>query len=213
MNDARNEFAAPLGSATEGRLEFVLGAANAAVRSDAEMEHLYHARFEGTVPDIGVEDGAITVKYPRSWRKHSADIALNASIPWRIAVGGGLSEVDADLSGLRLDSFEVGGGASRVELTLAEPSGTVRIRIDGGASDVKIHRPEGVAASVLVRGGASKLALDDQRFGALGGEARLKSTGYAGATDRYEVVIARGASDVAVTTRRVDPASGTNSSG
>jgi hypothetical protein len=204
MNKEKGEHAAPLGSAESGRLKFVRGAANVTLHVGSGMEDLYRARFDGPVPDIGAEGGAVTVKYtwtlhPFDWRRRGADIALNAQVPWRITVrGGGVSRLEADLGGLQLDSFEVEGGASRVELTLPGPSGTVPIRIDGGASNVSVRRPEGTAARLHVGGGASKLALDDQRFGAIGGETKLESRDYAGATDRYEITITGGANNVAV---------------
>jgi hypothetical protein len=206
MNKERREHAAPLGSAKSGRLEFVSGAANVTIHVGSGMEDLYRARFDGPVPEVGAEGGAVTVKYtwtlhPFDWRRRGADIALNAQVPWRITVRGGVSRLDADLSALRLDSFELEGGASRVELTLPDPSGAVPIRIDGGASNVTVRRPEGVAARLHVGGGASKLALDGQRLGAIGGETRLESQGYTGATDRYEIIITGGANNVAVGTR------------
>jgi hypothetical protein len=207
MNKEKWEHAAPLGSAKSARLEFVRGAANVTLHVGSGMEDLYRARFDGPVPDVGAEGGAVIVKYtwtlhPFDWRRRGADIALNSQVPWRITVrGGGVSRLDADLGGLRLDSFEVEGGASRVELMLPDPSGAVPIRIDGGASNVSVRRPEGVAARLHVGGGASKLALDGQRLGAIGGETRLESPGHAGATDRYEIIITGGANNVAVGTR------------
>jgi hypothetical protein len=207
MNKEKREHAAPLGSAKSARLEFVRGAANVTLHVGSGMEDLYRARFDGPVPDVGAEGGAVIVKYtwtlhPFDWRRRGADIALNSQVPWRITVrGGGVSRLDADLGGLRLDSFEVEGGASRVELMLPDPSGAVPIRIDGGASNVSVRRPEGVAARLHVGGGASKLALDGQRLGAIGGETRLESPGYANATDRYEIIITGGANNVAVGTR------------
>jgi hypothetical protein len=206
MNKEKRQHTAPLGSAKSARLEFVRGAANVTLHVGSGMEDLYHARFDGPVPDVGAEGGAVTVEYtwalhPFDWRGRGPDIALNAQVPWRITVRGGVSRLDADLGGLRLDSFNVEGGASRVELTLPDPSGAVPIRIDGGASNVTVLRPEGVVARVDVGGGASKLALDGQRLGAIGGETRLESPGYAGATDRYEIFITGGANNVAVGTR------------
>jgi hypothetical protein len=207
MNKEKRQHAAPLGSAKSARLEFVRGAANVTLHVGSGMEDLYRARFDGPVPDVGAEGGAVIVKYtwtlhPFDWRRRGADIALNSQVPWRITVrGGGVSRLDADLGGLRLDSFEVEGGASRVELMLPDPSGAVPIRIDGGASNVSVRRPEGVAARLHVGGGASKLALDGQRLGAIGGETRLESPGYANATDRYEIIITGGANNVAVGTR------------
>jgi len=204
MNDARNEFAVPLGSATTGRLEFVRGAYNLTIHPDASTADLYHARFEGTAPDIHVEDGTVRVEYPRTWnpldwREHSADIVLNAAVPWEVEVRGA-SEIKADLSGLRLESFGIDGGAHNVELTLPEPSGTVSIRIKGGANNLKVRRPGGAATRLHVGSGASKLVLDSQRLGAVGGETTLESGRYAGATDRYEITITGGANNVSVLT-------------
>jgi hypothetical protein len=95
----------------------------------------------------------------------------------------------------------VSGGASRVELTLPQPSGTVPVRVLGGASNVAIHRPEGVAAHVRVGSGSTHLAFDDQRFGAVGGEVSLQSPDYEGASDRYEITITGGASSLTIDTR------------
>ena len=64
INDARNEFAAPLGSATTGRLEFVRGAYNATIHADALATDLYRACFEGTAPDVRAEDGTVRVESP-----------------------------------------------------------------------------------------------------------------------------------------------------
>jgi len=205
MNDTKNEFADPLGSAATGRLEFVRGAYNATIRADALATDLYRARFEGTAPDVRAEDDTVRVEYPRDWRsldwrRHSADIALNAAVPWGLVVRGGASEIKADLSGLRLESFEIDGGAHNVELTLPEPSGTISIRIEGGANNLKVRRPGNTAARVLVEGGASKLALDNQHLDAVGGEMTLESGSYTGATNRYEITIIGGSNSVSVLT-------------
>jgi hypothetical protein len=205
-NRRSRDSSAPLGSATDGRLRFLSGASNLTVHADPSIADLYRARFEGTAPGVRVEGGAVAIKYPRTlhpfdWRKRGADVVLNGSIPWGIGISGGLSRLEADLSRLRLDHFEVEGGASRVELLLAEPSGTVSIRFDGGVSDVTVRRPEGVAVRVLVGGGASNFTLDDQHFGAIGGQTRLESPDYAGATDRYEITITGGASNLTIDAR------------
>ena len=203
MNDTSNESAAPLGSTTKGRLEFARGADNVTVRADYSTTDLYHARFEGTAPDVFVEDGTVRIEYsqawrPRDWRRHSANVALTSAVPWEVEVRGGAARIDADLSGLRLKSFEIDGGVHDVEVTLPEPSGTVSIRVEGGANSLRIRRPRGVQARLHVEGGASKLAFDEQRLGAVRGDTTLGSSGHAGATDRYEITITGGANDVSV---------------
>ena len=199
-------YAAPLGSLTHGRLQFTRGAANVTLRVDSSMEDLYHARFDGLLPEVHAQNGTVTVRYPRTfhpfdWRKRSAEVTLNAAIPWQIEFHRGLSWLDADLSSLRLGSFEIAGGVSGVELALPRPSGTVPVRVSGGASEVSIHRPKGVAARLSVGRGASRLAFDEQRFGAIGGETRLQTGDYEDATDRYDVEVTGGASKLTVDSR------------
>jgi hypothetical protein len=200
------EFVAPLGSLRGGRLIFASGASRVTVCADPSMSDLYRARFEGQAPRVEAEDGTVTIRYPRSdWRyylrERPAVVALNVSIAWEVEIRDGASRLTADLSGLELCSFEVSGGASRVEVTLPEPSGTVPVRVLGGASNVVIHRPEGVAAHLSVRGGSTNLAFDEKRFGAVGGEVSLHSPDYEDTPDRYDFVITGGASGLTIDAR------------
>jgi len=196
-------FAAPLGSITGGRMEFGRGAANVTIRADSATEALYRARFEGPEPRVQSEDGTVTIRYPRTFhlfeaRRRCAEVTLNARIPWEVEIRDGASRLTADLRGLELRSFEVSGGASRLELTLPPPAGTVPVRILGGASNVAIHRLEAAAARVRVGGGSTNLALDDQRFGAVGGELSLRGPDYERASDRYDITITGGASGLII---------------
>ena len=205
MNGAK-DYTVALGSITHGRLQFSRGAANVVLRAGSSMGDLYRTRFDGPPPEVHARNGAVTIRYPRTfhpfdWRKRTAEVTLNPAIPWQIEFHGGLSTLDADLSVLELGSFEVTGGASGVAVTLPRPSGTVSVRVSGGASDVSIHRPEGVAARIRVGRGVSKLAFDEQRFGAIGGETRLQTNDYDGATDRYDVEVTGGASKLSIDAR------------
>lgn len=196
------EFATPLGLLRNGRLVFASGASCVTVRAEPSITDLYRARFEGRAPRVAAEDGTVTIRYPRFphldrigyLRERPAEVALNASIPWDVEIRDGASRLTADLRGLELRSFEVSGGASRLELTLPPPAGTVPVRVLGGASNVAIHRPGGVAAQVRVDGGSTNLAFDDQRFGAVGGELTLRSPDYERDSDRYDITITGGAS-------------------
>jgi len=200
------EFTAPLGSLRSGHLIFASGVSWITVRADPSMADFYCARFKDRTPHVGVEDGTVTIRYVRfDWRyylrERPAQVALSAQVPWDIEIRDGASRLTADLRSLDLRSFEVRGGASRVELTLPPLSGSVPVCVVGGASNVTIHRPEGVAAHVRVGGGSTNLAFDDQHFGAVGGEVSLQSPDYEDASDRYNFVITGGASNVAIDTR------------
>jgi hypothetical protein len=209
--DRGSDFSAPLAGVTSGRLEFRRGASRVTIRTEA-MDDLFRAHFEGPVPEVAVDRGTVAIRYrplsPADWvgfawlmDEHSADLALSRAVPWDVVVRGGVSRLDADLSGLQLTGFEIRGGASNVELVLDEPRGMVPIRVRGGVSHVTILRPAGVPVGTTVRGGISKLALDDQRFGAIGGQTRVTTGAWRQATSGYDIEIAGGASHLTVEPR------------
>ena len=206
-NDPRNrDFAAPRGSLASGRLRFVRGASDVIIRADSSTGDLYHARFDGAVPEVWTEGGVVNLRYPRFFhpfgrRGRTGKVVLNAAIPWHIEVRDSASKLTADLSQLKLGSFEVSGGASKVELTLPRVSGLAPVGILGGASNVVIHRPEGVATRVRIVGGSTNLTFEDQHFGAVGGEVSLQSPNYEGTPERYDITITGGASNVEIDTR------------
>jgi hypothetical protein len=205
-----DHFAAPLGSSRSGRLRFTNGAHRIAVRADLRLRGLYRARFGDRMPIVGVRRGIVTIVYPRfptcAWlncrSERPAEVEVNARIPWDIEVRGGASRLLADLRGLRLGSLKVEGGASRLEVVLPAPPGAVSVVILGGASNVAIRRPTGVAARLRVDGGATNLKFDDRHIGAAGGELDLQSRDYDGATDRYDIAVTGGANNLSIDKQR-----------
>ena len=207
-----DHFAAPLGSSRSGRLRFTNGAHRIAIQADLHLRGLYRARFGEQMPTVGVQAGVVTVRYPRvpscDWlndrSERPAEIELNASIPWDVEVRGGASRLLADLRGLRLGSLSVDGGASRLEVVLPASSGIVAVVILGGASNVAIRRPEGVAVRLRVDGGATNLKFDEKHIGAAGGELDLRSRGYEDAVDRYDIAVTGGANNMSIEWQRGD---------
>jgi hypothetical protein len=205
MASKPTDFAAPLGSATSGRLEFARGASRVTLRVDGDLLDLARARFLGVVPMVLADDGRMTIEYPlvspSEWlrpNRRAADVALNPSLPWDVVFSRGVSKLRADLAGLSLRSLEIGSGANDVELDLPEPQGVVPLRVKGGVSKVTLRRPAGVPVSLVIAGGASKIALDDQAWGSIGGETRLASLDADGKPDRYEIEIGGGASQLTI---------------
>jgi hypothetical protein len=192
--------APPLGLVDMGRLVFVRGAAHLRIGADASMSDLYRARFEAKVPDIRVDGGTVTVKYRPSLHPSHGEITLSGRVPWAINARMGMSDVVADLQELELTGLEISGGASRLELRLPRPKAAVPIRIGAGASNVELIRPAGVPVRVRIRGGASKLAIDDVRVGGAGGKTDWRSPDYDLVEGRYDIEIGAGASKVTVRT-------------
>jgi DNA-binding MarR family transcriptional regulator len=221
-----NVYAAPLGEATRGRLVFGSGAPRLALNvaplgpqaaarmimetsasrlgfgGPAPESDLLRATFTGPLPDVRVSNGVVTVRYRRSplaaFSPRRARIALSGALPWTIELRGGLTDLDGSLAGVPLSRLDVEDGANHVDLDLPAPTGTVAVRIGGVASSVRLRRPTAAAVGLRVDGGISHLRLDGARHEQVGGSRRFTSPGYAEATDRYEVEVLGGASDVRI---------------
>jgi DNA-binding MarR family transcriptional regulator len=148
------------------------------------------------------------------WRDDRADIALNSHLPWVIELRGGVSRLVGDLAALELAGVEAAGGVSKVDLNLPAPWMVVPIRVSGGANDLALHRPAGTALRLRIRGGANKVSVDGQQVHGKGdvvfegdgpsnqpGEVSFETTGFAAATNRYEIELTGGANRLTVDTR------------
>jgi DNA-binding MarR family transcriptional regulator len=208
--------AAPVASATAGRLVFVTGAPRVNITADAGLgAELYRARFNGAVPSARVRDGVVTIRFPRfawfdwrvrvgdnrleastHWRPDTTDVVLNAALPWRVEFRGGATSVSADLRGVRLQALELSGGSGAMSLKVGQPVGVVPIRVSGGAHDLSITRPAGAAVRMAVSGGYRSASLDGVQAWSGG---RIASSGADDAPDRYEITVSGGATRVTVT--------------
>jgi DNA-binding MarR family transcriptional regulator len=215
---AGGSYVARVGGVTSGRLVFLSGAPRITVRGDATLTELYRASFAGPVPRMRVRGGVVTVAYPHlgwfdwraqiagqnidasaHWQKDRGEIALNAAVPWAIELRGGISTWSADLRALRLESFELRGGASKIEMALPRPSGVVPLRVNGGMSKISFERPKGVAMGLEIRGGISEVTVDGQTYKSAG-SLSIQSPGAETAPDRYEIEISGGVSKLSIST-------------
>ncbi len=197
-------FSAPLEGQESGRLFVSCGISRLTVRTDKEIAELYQARFEGPVPDVKTKEGAVTIRYPRrllglGGKQGTAEFALSPALPWRIVIQGGAAEVVAELDGLDLAGLEVTGGFSMIRLDLPVPSGVVPIRITGGASEITVRRPAGVAARVHIKGWVSELIFDDQTFSGVGKNVRLQSSDVDSTATCYDIEVTSYANMVTIT--------------
>ena len=219
-------YSAPVGDATRGRLVFVSGAPRVALnfaplgpratarvimetaasrlRFDgaAPQGELVHATFGGPLPDVRSSGGVVTIRYRRqagsAFSGREARISLAADIPWTIEIEGGITDLTGSLAAILVAGLEVGGGANHVALDLADPSGSVPVRLTGVASSVRFRRPAVVPVALVVQGGVAHLWLDGQRHEQIGGRHRFVSPGYEKSPDRYEIEVLGGASELRI---------------
>ena len=132
------------------------------------------------------------------WRNDRGEIVLTAAVPWAIELRGGGSRVRADLRELDLKSFELTGGASRVELRLGKPEGVVPVRLAGSLNEVTVRRPADVPVRLRVSGATSHVEVDGQRIAGSGGNLTLGSLGGASAVNGYDIELRGSAHKVLV---------------
>lgn len=200
----REIFSAPLEGQESGRLVVSCGISRLTVHADEEMAGLYQARFEGPVPGVKVKNGVVTIRYPQRLlglgeKQGAVEVALNIAIPWWIAIQGGAAEAIAELGGLNLAGLEVKGGFNTIRLDLPTPTGRVPLRLAGGASEITVRRPAGVAARINFKGWADALVFDDQTFSVAGTISQLQSPGFDPTAPCYDIEITSYANRVTIT--------------
>ena len=200
------EHHAPLGGIGQARLLVRAGASDLVIDGAAGSTELFRARFDGKQPRVRVRDGTVIVAYRDGmrdiidWRKRGAKISLNATIPWTVEIHGGMSKARADLGAVDLRSFQLTGGADKIRLDLGLPQGVVPVRFTGGANELRVERPGDVAVRLRLKGGASRVELDEQRLGA-GSDVALELLGASRAESRFEVEVSGGTNRVTITRR------------
>jgi hypothetical protein len=185
------------------RLVFPHGVANLTIRADESMSESYRGEFYGPKPRVTQTGDVVSIDYPRFnpfiWGRTSAAVTLSPSVAWLIEIHEGVAHWDADLRRLQVAAIDVRGGVSKVELRLPRPTGLVPIRVSGGVSHLFLIRPGTVPARVQIGGGASKLELDTQYLGAIGGPVRLETPDYGSSEGgKYDLEIGGGASQVTI---------------
>jgi hypothetical protein len=169
-----------------------------------------HIEYSGQQPDVRLDTSSGEVHISQSStsgfffqsRRFALTMQLNSSVPWKIAVDTGASSDVFMLSTVHIASIDVNTGASKEDITVGDPSGTVPIKINGGALTVNLHRPAGAAASVSVSGGAATLSFDGRQSKSIG-TLTAQTSDYDRASDRYEIQVDGGADTVTVDARGV----------
>ncbi len=198
---------APAGGIDAATLEINVGAATINVSGDPESNDLYraHVDYTGQQPTVHFDASSHTLRIDQSDngfnffgnRKFAIALQLNQDVRWAITENSGAATITNDLAHMHLSSLNLNTGASKDDITLGTPSGTVRVEVDGGALTVHVHRPGGVAASLDVSGGALSVNADGHSYHAFGEvTAGSLDTG----ADGYKIQVNGGACTVTLDT-------------
>jgi DNA-binding MarR family transcriptional regulator len=199
-----SEHSAPLGGLTSARLLIRSGLSEIRLKPGTSTTELYRAEFQGATPQVRLRDGRVIVQYRGGhfdWRKRTATLALNTTVPWAFEIVGGIGRIAADLREIQTPRFEVTGGSQDIQLELGAPRGEAGVRCVGGASTIRIERPAAVPIRLSVVGGSGQIVLDGMRLGEKGGKTTVETPGWASTQDRYSVEIVGGSKSIEIVGR------------
>ncbi|HEX8632173.1 MAG TPA: hypothetical protein VF755_28775, partial [Catenuloplanes sp.] len=117
----------------------------------------------------------------------SVDITLNSQVRWALRLTGGAAEHVIDMSEGELSGLEILGGATRVELNLPEPDGTMRVKMTGGVNEFAVGTPAGTPVRLRIGSGAAQVVLDGKTHRGIAPGRVFVPTRWGHADDRVEL--------------------------
>lgn len=129
---------------------------------------------------------------PEKWT-----IKLSPRPQLHLRVESGASQLDVDLTSLRVSELRLDIGASSGTVKLPVPTGTVPVTFRAGATDLTVVVPDGVAARFRSNVALGSIQIDQSRFGLRPGSG-YESADFETAANRLDVNIEAGASSVRV---------------
>ena len=198
-----------IGSSKTAALQVDVGNVNLTVDGDGSLgSDLYraHIQYSGPKPTVEFDaaSGVLQIEQHGGISffgnpRFVLDLKINPAVSWSFNIDGAAANGTFKLSQVRVTGIELNTGASREDITLGAPTGTVAITANGGALTILIHRPNGTAASARVSGGAVNLTADGHSERGIGSKS-WQSDGYDDAQDAYRIEVSAGASTVTVDT-------------
>lgn len=160
-----NVISAPAGDRDKARFELV----SSTVTMDLKAADLGNDLYRITTPASGsvlprAQTATAGVKLFLDTTGKRGDAAvtvlLNADVRWSLRISGGVRTGVYNLGAAKVDDVNFAGGATRIDLTLPRPEGTLPIRLSGGVNRFEVYTDQGVPVRVRTRRGAGQVKLD-----------------------------------------------------
>lgn len=202
--DDQHTVSAAIDGREQAALHLVSGAAVVTVRTEAMGGTLYEV---STPPDAGVvprtvdRDDRIEVHLTETGEAgpSSVEIVLSTEVDWSLLrFSGGATEQVVDLTGGTVGELDFAAGATRIEVTLPVPQGTVPVRVGAGAGELALRPPPEVPVQVTLHSGAGRVEIDGESHSGVAAETAFTPDGWEDATNRYDVEAA-GVGELTVT--------------
>jgi hypothetical protein len=182
----------PLDGAQEAEIIFEHGAGKLNITGAAKEGGLVEGEFYGGFRKKTSKSGTslkVNLEGEYGFPDEGPDwiVRLTDSIPLKLSLQTGASEVTCDLTDLKVKEVDLDTGASSSRIKLPARAGYTLVDIDAGAASVEMTVPAGVAASIKVDAALMKKTIDEKRF-PYNGE-RYLSPDYETAENKVEIKI------------------------
>ncbi|MFI7542729.1 hypothetical protein [Actinoplanes sp. NPDC049599] len=179
-------------AALDGRTSAGFDLVDGAVRVTLRTADLGGDLYRISTPAAGAarpraEDRDGRVRLRLDGDAQAVDITLHAAVRWDLRVAGGAELSTIDLSAGRVGGVALTGGASRIELALPRPDGTLAVLMSGGVSSFAVRTAGPVPVRVRVGRGAGQVTLNGQRHAGVAAGRTFTPAAWAGAVDRIDV--------------------------
>jgi hypothetical protein len=170
----------------------LVGGTEVTVRSADLGTELYRAKPSGRVTD---DAGRIRIEVGSG----PVELLLADRVAWALTIGGPADRRTLDLGRARLSTLAVNDSATRLDLRLPRPEGTLAVRVTGGINQFALHTSEGVPVRVRVGSGAGQVVLAGEQHNGVAAGALFTPDGWSGAGDRVDLDAAAGMAQLRVT--------------
>ncbi len=171
------ERSIPMMNDTEAEIQFNYGAGRLVVGPGAKPQELLSGSFTGGITEeLHRNNGKAFLKintpgdfiFPVGWTAGQQglnwNVYLTNEIPLQLRVHSGACEARLDLTDLKVTELNIETGASSTDVKLPQAAGFTRVVVKSGAAEVKLHIPQGVAASIRESSGLAGIKVDTNRF-------------------------------------------------
>jgi hypothetical protein len=202
-NPADHAVSAPRAGLTDSAFELLSGAASVTVRTADIGGDLYRASTpldSGQLPKVINQNGRVQLQLVNSGPLGATalDVQLSNKVKWSVRMSGGATSESLQLATGKVSAVDIVTGATNIDVSLPKPTGTVPVRISGGASELTVHTPAGVAARVTANSGAGQIIVYGANRQGVAAGTVLTSPGWATASNRYDVQLLSGVGVVTV---------------
>ncbi len=203
------EIVLPLDGTKQGKMSLSFGAGQVKIHGRTGTGELLQGNFSGGIEKSIKKDGDFTklslkpasadfffTIMPWTWGAREWDFGLSREIAWQLHFEMGASDMQVDLTNLKVTDLEVDTGASNTKIILPANAGHTHVDLDGGAASIVFEVPEGVAARIQVDSGLAAIDINRDRFPRVGNY--YKSPDYETAANKVDINIDFGAGSLSI---------------